>query len=117
MFENSLKLFVDREKSYTSKTLAEDLKEQAALDKIHHKRFDGIPLKYDELTQKILFGQFENDGKDSNERISKLPKDERRKSRTYVFINKQFKEGLDIQHSDTADFQTTDIGGELYYFF
>ena len=117
MFENSLKLFVDREKSYTSKTLAEDLKEQAALDKIHHKRFDGIPLKYDELTQKILFGQFENDGKDSNERISRLPKDERRKSRTYVFINKQFKEGLDIQHSDTADFQTTDIGGELYYFF
>ena len=117
MFENSLKLFVDREKSYTSKTLAEELEEQAALDKIHHKRFDGKPFKYDEQTQKILFGQFESDGKDSNERISKLPKDERRKSRTYVFINKQFKEGLDIQHSDTTDFRTTNIGGELYYFF
>ena len=70
MFENSLKLFVDREKSYTSKTLAEDLEEQAALDKIHHKRFDGIPLKYDQQTQNIPFGQIESDGKDSNERIT-----------------------------------------------
>ena len=122
MFEDSLKLFVDREKSYTSKTLAEDLVAQAALDKIHHKRFDGIPLKYDEQTQNILFGQFESNGKDSNERISKLPKEEGKKLRTFVFINKRFKEGLNIQFSrinntDTGDFRTTDIGGELYYFF
>ena len=88
MFEDSLKLFVDREKSYTSKTLAEDLVAQAALDKIHHKRFDGIPLKYDQQTQNILFGQFESNGKDSNERISKLPKEEWKKLRTCVFINK-----------------------------
>ena len=54
--------------------------------------------------------------------ISKLPKEEKKKSRTCVFINKRFKEGLNIQFSrinnmGTGDFRTTDIGGELYYFF
>ena len=83
MFENNLKLFVDREKSYTSKTLAEDLEKQAELDKTHHKKFDGIPLKYDQQTKNILFGQFESDGKDSNERLSKLSEQERQKSRTF----------------------------------
>ena len=61
------------------------MEEQAALDKIHHKRFDGIPLKYDQQTQNIPFGQIESDGKDSNEKISKLPKGEKMKSRMFVF--------------------------------
>ena len=94
MLENSLRLFVDREKSYSSKTLAAELKTQAALDQMYHKRNDGIPVKYDESTEKILFGQFENDGTESDERISKLPKERRRKSRTYVFMNKFFNNSI-----------------------
>ena len=54
---------------------------------------------------------FVSDGKDSNERLSKLSEQERQKSRTCVFINKRFKEGLNIQFSRI---NITDIGGELY---
>ena len=119
MFENSLKLFVDREKSYTLKSLAEDFEQQAASHKMHHEKFDGIPFSYDQQSEIMKFGQFESDGKDSNERISKLPKGEKMKSRTFVFINGRFKEGLRIQFSrinktDRRDFLITEIGGELY---
>ena len=77
---------------------------------------------YDQQSEIMKFGQFESDGKDSNERISKLPKDEKTKSRTFVFINGRFKEGLKIQFSrinktDRRDFSTTEIDGELYYYF
>ena len=44
MFENSLKLFVNRERSYTIKSLAEDFEQQAASHRIHHEKFDGIPF-------------------------------------------------------------------------
>ena len=96
-FENSLKLFVDRERPYTIKSLAEDFEQQAASHKIHHEKFDGIPFNYDQQSEIMNFGQFESDGEDSDVRISKLPRDERRDSRTFVFINGQFKEGLKIQ--------------------
>ena len=46
MFENSLKLYVDREKSYTSESLAEDFEQQAEFDRTRHQRFDGVPFKY-----------------------------------------------------------------------
>ena len=119
MFENSLKLFVDREKSYTLKSLAEDFEQQAASHRTGHEKYDGIPFNYDQQSEIMKFGQFESDGKDSNERISKLPKGEKMKSRTFVFINGRFKEGLRIQFSrinktDRRDFLITEIGGELY---
>ena len=78
MFENSLKLFVDREKSYTLKSLAEDFEQQAALHGTRHEKFDGIPFNYDQESEIMKFGQFERNGKDSNERISKLPKEKKR---------------------------------------
>ena len=53
-----------------------------------HETFDGVPFKYDQESEIISFGQFENDGEDSEVRISKLPTlQKRRDSRTYVFIN------------------------------
>jgi hypothetical protein len=116
MFENSLKLYVDREKSYTSESLAEDFEQQAEFDRTRHQRFDGVPFKYyQSLSTAIKFGHFESH---SDEAIIK----EERKSRTCVFINKRFKEGLKIQFSrlnntGTGDFRTTDIDGELYYYF
>ena len=63
----------------------------------------------------MKFGQFESDGKNSDVRISKLPKDERRKSRTFVFINGKFKDGLKIQFATIN--KTVEIDGELYYYF
>ena len=118
MFKNSLQFYVDREKSYTSKTLADDFQKQATSNLLHKQRpFEGIPVKHDETTERIYFGQFENDGKDSDARISKLPRKKRRGSRTYVFINKYLKNGLDIQYDNISDFRTTYIDGELYYFF
>ena len=75
MFKNSLQFYVDREKSYTSKTLADDFQKQATSNLLHKQRpFEGIPVKHDETTERIYFGQFENDGKDSDARISKLPR-------------------------------------------
>ena len=88
MFENSLKLYVDREKPYTPKSLAEDFQRQVEFHKKRHETFDGVPFKYDQESEIISFGQFENDGEDSEVRISKLPTlQKRRDSRTYVFIN------------------------------
>ena len=115
MFENSLKLFVDREKSYTLKSLAEDFEQQAALHGTRHEKFDGIPFNYDQESEIMKFGQFERNGKDSNERISKLPKEKKMKSRTFVFINWRFKEGLNVWPS--WNLRTTEIGGEPYYYF
>ena len=80
MFENSLKLYVDIEKSYTQKSLAEDFQHQAEFHKKRHETFDGFPFKYDQESGIISFGQFEIDGEDSNDRISKLPKAKRRES-------------------------------------
>ena len=85
MFENSLKLFVDREKSYTLKSLAEDFEQQAAFHRTRHEKFVGIPFNYHQQSEIMKFGQFESDGKDSNEKISKLPKGEKMKSRMFVF--------------------------------
>ena len=118
MLENSLKLFVDREKSYTSKTLVDEFKTQISTDQLYYRKsFDGIPMKYDEEADKIVFGQFENDGTDSEERISKLPQGSKRDVRTFVFMNEYFKEGLDVQYNGRTDFNTTYIDGELYYYF
>ena len=115
MFENSFKLYVDREKSYTQKSLAEDFQHQAEFHKKRHETFDGVPFKYDQESEIISFGQFEIDGEDSNDRISKLPKGEKRESRTLVFINARFKEGLNVWPS--FNLLPTEIHGESYYYF
>ena len=95
--------------------MAEDFEQQAASHRIHHEKFDGIPFDYDQQSEIMKFGQFESDGKNSDVRISKLPKDERRKSRTFVFINGKFKEGLKIQFSTIN--KTVKIDGGIYYYF
>ena len=115
IFENSFKLFVDRERPYTQKSLAEDFQRQAAIYKKSHGKFDGVPFKYEQQSGTISFGQFEIDGEDSEDRISKLPKARRRESRTHVFINARFRDGLDIQ--PTFNLRPTEINGELYYYF
>ena len=67
MFKDSLQFYVDRQKSFTSKTLGEEFQKQATINLLHKQRtFEGKSLKYDEATDQILFGQFENDGKDSD---------------------------------------------------
>ena len=85
MFENSLKLFVNRERSYTIKSLAEDFEQQAASHKMHHEKFDGIPFSYDQQSGIMKFGQFESNGKDSNERISNYQKMKRR-NQEHLFL-------------------------------
>ena len=114
-FENSFKLFVDRERPYTQKSLAEDFQRQAEIHKKSHGKFDGVPFKYEQESETISFGQFESDGEDSDDRISKLAKARRRESRTYVFINARFREGLNIQ--PTFNLKPTEINGESYYYF
>ena len=77
--------------------MADDFQKQATLNLLHKQRpFEGIPAKHDETTESIYFGEFENDGKDSDARISKLPRKKRRGSRTYLFINKYLKKVLII---------------------
>ena len=118
MFEDGLKLYVDKEKSYTSKTLAAAFKMQALSNQIYKKKnLESIPIRYNESSDMITFGQFELDGTDSDERISKLPRESRKDARSFVFMNKYFKEGIDVQHGGTTDFHTIKIDGELYYFF
>ena len=116
VFENGLKLFVDRERPYTQKSLVEDFQRQFAIHKKNHEKFDGVPFKYEQESEIISFGQFENNGEDSDARISKLANAERRNARTYVFINARFREGLDIQPTFNL-IKTTEIDGELYYYF
>merc|ERR1712008_455734 len=116
MFEISLKLFVDRERPYTQKSLVEDFQRQVAIHKKSHEKFDGVPFKYEQESEIISFGQFENNGEDSDARIFKLANEERRNARTYVFINARFREGLDIQPTFNL-IKTTEIDGELYYYF
>ena len=112
MLENGLKLFVNREKSYTSQSLAKDFEQQATFYRTHHEGsdgFDGVPFKYDEESKTIKFGRFESD---SSEIMSKQD----REYRTCVFINKRFNDGLKIQFSSHEN-RITDIGGELYHYF
>ena len=59
-----------------------------------------MPLIYQEDSNCIAFGQFEFNGNDSEERISKLPIKERKKSRTFLFLNKYFKDGMDTEFED-----------------
>ena len=115
MFENSLKLFVDREKSYTQRSLVEDFQHQTAIHEKHTGKLDGVPFKYNPELEAISFGQFEKDGKDSNERISKAPKDQRRAMKTFVFINARFIAGLNIPL--LSNLQPTEINDEPYYHF
>ena len=116
MFEKSLKLFVDRERPYTQKSLVEDFQRQVAIHKKSHEKFDGVPFKYEQASGTISFGQFESNGEDSDDRISKIATNTRRReARTYVFINARFREGLDIQ--PIFNLKTTEIDGEKYYYF
>ena len=121
IFENSFKFFADRERYYTQKSLVEDLQRQAVIYGEHHGKFDGVPFKYEQRYGSISFGQFESDGEDSNVRISRQSriKIERRKFRNYVFINARFFEALNLQPKYSLDnfFKTTEIDGELYYYF
>ena len=115
MFESGYKFFVDREKSYTQRSLFEDLWFQMALNRKPDRKFDGFPCKYDRQNEVISFGQFDPTGEDSNQRLSKLPFSEGRLLRTFVFINARFREGLKIEpfHNLTP----TEINGEPYYYF
>ena len=115
MFESGYKFFVDREKSYTQRSLFEDLWFQMALNRKPDGKFDGFPCKYDRQNEVISFGQFDPTGEDSNQRLSKLPFSEGRLLRTFVFINARFREGLKIEpfHNLTP----TEINGEPYYYF
>ena len=119
IFENSFKFFADRERYYTQKSLVEDLQHQAAIYEEHHGKSDGIPFKYEQQSGTISFGQFESDGEDSDVRISRhSTKDEKRMLRNYVFINARFSEALNLQPKySVQNFSTTEIDGELYYYF
>ena len=115
MFESGYKFFVDREKPYTQKSLFQEIWFQMALNRKPDGKFDGFPCKYNQQNEVISFGQFDPDGKDSNQRISELPISQRRFLRTFVFINAKFREGLKIEpfHNLTP----TEIDGEPYYYF
>ena len=115
MFESGYKFFVDREKPYTQKSLFEEMWFQMALNRKSNGKFDGFPCKYNQQNEVISFGQFDPDGKDSNQRISELPFSQGRLLRTFVFINARFREGLKIEpfHNLTP----TEIDGEPYYYF
>jgi len=126
IFENSFKFFSDREKHYTQKSLVEDLQRQAAIYEEHHGKSDGVPFKYEQRSGAISFGQFESNGEDSNVRISRhRTTEEKRKLRTYVFINARFSEALNLQPKYSVEnfrfsnsmFSATKIDGELYYYF
>lgn len=114
-FDNGLKLFVDRERPYTQKSLVEDFLRQEAIHRSNHRKFDGIPFKYNEESETISFGQFEMNGDPSNGRISKLPKEKRRNLRTFVFINARFMEGLKIK--PLSNLKLAKVNGEKYYRF
>ena len=119
IFEGSFKFFADRERYYTQKSLAEDLQYQAAIYKKRHGNFDVVPFKYEQQSEVISFGQFDGNGEDSNVRISRhRKKEKRRKLRTYVFINARFSEVLNLQPAHALEnFKPTEIDGELYYQF
>ena len=115
MFESGYKFFVDREKPYTQKSLFEDLWLQMALNRKPGGKFDGFPCKYDQENDVISFGQFDPNGQDSNQRLSELTFSKERDSRTFVFINARFREGLKIE--PFHDLTPTEINGEPYYYF
>ena len=119
MFESGLKFYIDGKKSYSSKSLVDDFKLQRNLYKRYKtNNSSSVPIKYDVDSDCITFGQFDNDGKDSEERISKLPILEGRGSRTFVFLNKYFKEGLNIRFEEYGlIWNTAYIDDELYYYF
>ena len=119
IFENSFKFFADRERYYTQKSLAEDFQYQAAIYKKRRGKFPGVPFKYEQQSGTISFGQFDGNGEDSNVRISRHSKiEKRRKLRTYVFINARFSEGLNLQPTYSRQhLKPTEINGELYYYF
>ena len=59
MFESTLKFYIDRKKSYTSKSIVEDFKLQAAHNSVYFKNeFQSLPFIYEENSDKIAFGQF-----------------------------------------------------------
>lgn len=118
MFESALKFYIDRQKSYTSKSLVEDFKLQQGQNNLYESSdFQSTPLIYEEDSDQIAFGQFEIDGRDSEERISKLPRKERKSSRTFLFFNKYFKDGLNIQvEKNGLNWNTAYIDKELYYY-
>ena len=77
-----------------------------------------MPIRYEIDSDCMTFGQFDIDGKDSKERILKLPAHERRGSRTFVFLNKYFKEGLNNRFEEYGLIRNTAyIDDELYYYF
>ena len=114
MFDSALKLYIDRNKSYTSQSLVNDF--QLQIQALYHKNeFQSMPLKYEQDSNSIVFGQFESDGSDSEERISNLPLKKRKNLRTVLFFNKYFRDGLDIQIEDKK-WKTIHIDGQLYYY-
>ena len=119
MFESALKLYIDRNKQYTVKNLADDFLLQTRQNNLYNSsNFQSIPLSYKEDSDTIAFGQFEFNGVDSEERISKLPMKKRKASRTFLFFDKYFKEGLDIQFEEYGlDWNIAYINKEIYYYF
>ena len=71
MFQSALKLYIDRQRSYTSKSLAYDLQVQTTQNLLYKSgNLLSMPLIYQEDSNCIAFGQFEFNGNDSEERIS-----------------------------------------------
>ena len=118
MFNECYKIFLDREKSYTAKSLTKHIEHQVNDNfKVYGCDWFGTPTKYDADADTIHLGQFETNGDDSEVRISKLPTEERRGSRTFVFLNEYFKKGLNVTFNKRAEFKKIHIDGELYYCF
>ena len=119
MFQSALKLYINRQRSYTSKSLAYDLQVQTTQNLLYKSgNLLSMPLIYQEDSNCIAFGQFEFNGNDSEERISKLPIKERKKSRTFLFLNKYFKDGMDIEFEDHGlEWNSVYIDKEIYYYF
>ena len=118
MFHQSNKLFLDSEMSYTAKSLVQHLQDQTMLH-ANSGWFFGIPVKYDSELNCVRLGQFETNGEDSENRISKMHSTEnkRKQERTCVFMHENFKKGLDVQFRPNKDFKIIYVDGEVYYFF
>ena len=113
MFKNYHKIYLNSEKSYTARSLVRQIRLDI-LKKVkrNHGIWCGSPVEFDNTSKCVLLGQFKFD-----DEFNDLPtKEERRKFRTIVFLNKYFKKHLKLAHPEKA-FSTTYIDGEKYYYF
>ena len=116
MFESASNYYIDKEKSFTLQSLVNDFELQRELS-IKNASLS-IPYKYEQNSNSIMLCQFQINGVDFDVRMSKLPISERKRSRTFVFLNKYFKEGLNIQFEENGlTWNEAYIDNQLYYYF